>query len=427
MQGCPVSHALLSPLRVIESSAFIAAPLAGLTLAQFGADVIRVDMIGGGIDYGRLPRLPASAGVAAGRSLYWTGLNKGKRSIAIDLRRPEGRELVQALATAPGPDAMASGVLLTNIGTPWLDHALLAVRRPDLISCTIQGNGDGSTAVDFTVHCATGYPQVTGHATPQAPINQVLPAWDIACAYQAAFAIVAAVDHRRRTGLGAALKIALSDMAFATLSHLGVLAEAEVLGEQRPAIGNHIYGAFGRDFGCADGRRVMVAAISAGQWQALLQACGAAQSMAGLQRALGLDFSDEGQRYQARDAIAALLAPWFGARTQTEVAAQLDAHRVCWGHYQSPREALAQDPRASLANPVFERIDTPGVGPHLAAGSAVRLGGQARSPTRPAPLLGADTDAVLAEVLGLASGEVGRLHDAGIVAGADRDPTVIGR
>ncbi len=105
-----MTYQMLNGLRVVESSAFIAAPLAGLALAQFGADVIRVEMIGGGIDYARMPRMDS------GRSLYWTGLNKGKRSVAIDLRHPQGRELVQALATAPGPDA---GVLLTNIGTPW--------------------------------------------------------------------------------------------------------------------------------------------------------------------------------------------------------------------------------------------------------------------------------------------------------------------
>ena len=82
----------------------------------------------------------------------------------------------------------------------------------------IQGNGDGSTAVDYTVHCATGYPAVTGGGSAERPVNQVLPAWDIACAYQAAFAVVAAVDHRRRSGQGAALKIALSDMAFVKCS-----------------------------------------------------------------------------------------------------------------------------------------------------------------------------------------------------------------
>ena len=150
----------LLDLRVIESSAFIAAPLAGLSLAQFGADVIRVDMIGGGIDYGRLPLMPS------GRSLYWTGLNKGKRSVAIDLRKPEGHELVRALVTAPGDEG---GVLLTNIGTRWLSHESLVALRPDVVTCTIQGNADGSTAVDYTVNCATGYPAVTGGGSVDAP------------------------------------------------------------------------------------------------------------------------------------------------------------------------------------------------------------------------------------------------------------------
>jgi 2-methylfumaryl-CoA isomerase len=412
-----MSYSMLQGLRIVESSAFIAAPLAGLTLAQYGADVIRVDMIGGGIDYGRLPRLKS------GRSLYWTGLNKAKRSIAIDLKRPEGRELVQALVIAPDRDGGEGGVLLTNIGTPWLAHDLLAQRRADVVTCTIQGNGDASTAVDYTVHCATGYPAITGGATPDRPVNQVLPAWDIACAYQSAFAITAALDQRRRSGRGAELKLALSDVAFTTLSHLGVLAEAEVLGQERPSIGNHLYGAFGRDFATADNRRVMVVGISAGQWRALVKACDIGGAIAELQSRTGLDLDDEAQRYEARDAIAALLEPWFMARPYAEVVHVLDRHRVCWGPYQTAREALQHDPRVSPANPVFERIETPGVGWHLAAGATVRVGSEDRRPARPAPLLGAHTDEVLHDVLGLPGAEIGRLHDAGIVAGTERDPT----
>lgn len=414
-----MTYPFLGRLRVIESSAFIAAPLAGLTLAQFGADVIRVDMIGGGIDYARMPRMPHPRG--QGRSLYWTGLNKGKRSVAVDLRRPEGRELIQALATAPGPDA---GVLLTNIGTPWLAHEVLAARRPDLISCTIQGNGDGSTAVDYTVNCATGYPAVTGGGSREHPVNHVLPAWDIACAYQAAFAVLAAVDHRRRCGQGAELKLALSDMAFGMLSHLGVLAEAELLGQERPSIGNHLYGAFGRDFGTADGGRIMVAAISAGQWKALVACCGIAEPVDALQQRLGLDFADEAQRFEARDAIAKLVEPWFAARTRQAAEAALEQHKACWGRYGTVGEALAGDARASLANPVFERIDTPGIGAHLAAGAAVRATCMEREATPPAALLGTHTDEVLHEVLGLSGAAIGRLHDARLVAGPQRDPTV---
>ena len=409
-----MTYDFLKRLRVVESSAFIAAPLAGLTLSQFGADVIRVDMIGGGIDYARLPRMES------GRSLYWTGLNKGKRSVAVDLRRPEGRELVQALAVAPGPDA---GVLLTNIATPWLAHEVLAVRRADVISCTIQGNGDGTTAVDYTVNSATGYPAVTGGGSAHKPVNHVLPAWDVACAYQAAFAILAAVDHRRRTGQGAALKLALSDVAFTTLSHLGVLAEAELLGQDRPSIGNHIYGAFGRDFATADGQRVMVAAISAGQWRSLIKACGAGEAVSRLQQDLQLDFDDEAQRYEGRDAIAALLEPWFAARRQAEAERELEAHKVCWGRYSTVTELLGADARVSLANPVFERISTPGVGEHLSAGAAVRVAGTERSATQAAPLLGSHTDEVLHQVLGLDGAAIGRLHDTGIVAGPGRDPT----
>lgn len=409
-----MTYPLLDRLRVVESSAFIAAPLAGLTLAQFGADVIRVDMIGGGIDYARMPRMPG------GRSLYWSGLNKGKRSVAVDMRSPQGRELVQALATAPGPDA---GVLLTNIGTPWLAHAVLAARRTDVISCTIQGNPDGSTAVDYTVNSATGYPAVTGGGSLQHPVNHVLPAWDLACAYQAAFAIVAAVDRRRRTGEGAQLQLALSDVAFTALSHLGVLAEAELLDQDRPSIGNHIYGAFGRDFATADGRRVMVAAISLGQWKALVKACDIAPAIAELQQRSGLDFDDEAQRYEGRDRIAALLEPWFAARPQAEAERVLERNKVCWGRYSTVRELLAADARVSMANPVFERIVTPGVGEHLSAGAAVRVGAMERELTTPAPRLGDHTDEVLHEVLGLDGPAIGRLHDAGVVAGPHKDPT----
>ena len=406
---------LLGGLRVVESSAFIAAPLAGMTLAQFGADVIRIDMIGGGIDYARLPVMPQ------GRSLYWTGLNKGKRSIAVDIRRPEGRELVRALVTAPGEKA---GVLLTNIGVPWLSHESLSKVRPDLISCTIEGNPDGSTAVDYTVNCAAGFPAMTGGGSASAPVNHVLPAWDIACAYQAAFAVAAAAGKRQVTGSGAELRLALSDVAFSTLSHLGMLAEAELLHQERPSLGNYLYGAFGRDFATLDGARIFVAGISLGQWRSLVKACKLEEPLAWLQTELKLDFAKEADRYSARERIAALVEGWCNGRTFEQVSQVFKSHNVCWGPYQTVREALAKDPRVSEANAIFEQIETAGVGRHLAAGTAVRMAGVARGASVSAPLLGQDTDQVLMEVLRLDAAAVGKLHDAGIVAGPDRDPLV---
>lgn len=403
----------LQGLRVIESSAFIAAPLAGLTLAQFGAEVIRVDMIGGGIDYARMPTAPS------GRSLYWSGLNKDKKSIAIDIRKPRGRELVQRLATAPGKRA---GVLLTNIATPWLSHAALAALRGDVISCTIEGNADGSTAVDYTVHCATGYPAATD--TGCGPVNSVFPAWDFACAYQAAFAIAAALLRRDHGGEGAELRIALSDVAFSALSHLGVLAEAELYGRDRPPIGNHIYGAFGHDFATADGRRVMVAGISAGQWRALVATCAIEAQVQALEQECGCDLSREADRYERRTQIAAMLAPWFAARSFAQACADLDAGKVCWGPYRTATQLLAEDARVGAANPIYERLETAGIGTHWVAGTPVRQTGLQRQASRPARLLGQDTDEVLQSVLQLSPTEIGRLHDEGVVAGAERDPTV---
>ena len=411
--GAGLTYDLLRGCRVIESAAFIAAPLCGMTLAQLGAEVIRVDMIGGGIDYGRLPLAPA------GRSLYWTSLNKGKRSVAVDIRKPEGRRLLQRLVTASGP---GGGILVTNIPTPWLSHGVLAAARPDVISCTIEGSSDGSTAVDYTVNCATGYPAVTGNGSRDKPVNHALPAWDVICANQAAMAVIAAIDRRRRGGDGAELRLALSDVAFSTLSNLGLLAEAQLIEEERRSIGNDIYGAFGRDFATRDGQRIMVAAISLKQWSALVGACGLAASIGSIEQTLGCDLAKEGDRFKQRHLIAALVESWCSARTLSEIKAAFDPAGVCWGQYRTLKELVAQDPRVSLANPVFEVLDTPGVGPHLAAGAALRIGAAQREPIAAAPLLGQHTDQVLTEVLGLGEAEIGRLHDDGIVAGADRDP-----
>ncbi|MDR1999434.1 MAG: CoA transferase, partial [Frankiaceae bacterium] len=115
----------LAGMRIVEGSAFVAAPLGGMTLAQLGADVVRFDQIGGGLDYGRWPLAPG------GQSLFWAGMNKGKRSILLDLRSPAGAELAAALITAPGEGA---GMFLTNFPPRgWMDPAALRARRADLV------------------------------------------------------------------------------------------------------------------------------------------------------------------------------------------------------------------------------------------------------------------------------------------------------
>jgi len=400
---------MLRGMRVVEASAFIAAPYAGLLLAQMGADVIRIDPVGGGLDYRRWPV------TKDGRSLYWAGLNKGKRSIMLNVREAEGRELAQALMTQPGPNA---GLVITNLpARGWLDYDALKARREELVMVNVVGSRDGSVAVDYTVNASAGFPYVTGPRGHDGPVNHVMPVWDVVAAFSVVQALLAAERFRRDTGKGQFAQIALADTAFATLSHLGYIAEAQVNGDDRPRSGNDIYGSYGRDFETVDGRRVMITALTIRHWQALLEATGTAEAMKALQARRGLDLRREEARYEAREEITAILRPWFDTHSLAEVRSALDAVGACWGPYQTFAQAVAEDARISTANPVFEEVEQPGIGTFLSAGGTIDFSAAPRTPVRPAPVLGQDTDAVLAEVLGLSSGRIGELHDAGIVAG----------
>jgi len=396
---------ILSGLSIVEGSAFVAAPLGGMTLAQLGADVIRYDQIGGGLDHGRWPV------TETGHSLFWAGMNKGKRSIQIDLRSPEGQDIVAALITRPGPD---HGIFLTNFPARGaLSYEALKDRRSDLIMVALSGNRDGTSEVDYTVNVATGFPEITGQRGAAEPTNSVLPAWDIAMGEMAAVGVLAAERLRSRTGVGSLVKLALSDVALAMVGNLGRLAQAE-LGETAQKDGNNLYGAFGRDFPTSDGRRVMVMALTGRQWTALQRATGI--DVARLAAATGADLATEGGRFAARDAIGAALSPWFSARTFAEVKRILAECDASWGPYQTFRQLLAEDPRCGTDNPLFSRVDYPGIGPLLTPASPLDFSSAPRLAAARAPLLGEHTDEILGG-LGFSDGEIGRLHDRGIVAG----------
>ena len=402
-------NGILEGMRVVEGSAFVAAPLGGMTLAQLGADVIRFDPIGGGLDRDRWPV------TEDGQSLFWAGHNTGKRSLQVDLGSPEGRELVTALVGAPDPDA---GLFLTNFPAQgWLDYGALCSTRPDLIMVNILGNHDGSSAVDYTVNPATGFPWATGPRHVAVPFNHLLPAWDAITGTLAAAGLLAAERHRRQTGEGQLVRVALSDVAFAMVGNLGKIAEAQVSRHERQKDGNYLYGAFGRDFMTKDDRRVMVVALTLRQWQGLVEATGLHESFDTLEKMMGVDLTKEGDRFEAREVIGALLKPWASARTLAEIGEIFDAHNVCWGPYQSFMELVDQDPRCSPANPMFEEVEQPGIGSYLMPGSPLDFGALDRVPVRRAPLLGEHTDEILADLLGLSDAEIGRLHDGGVVAG----------
>ena len=399
-------EAPLHGLRIVEVSAFIAAPLGGMTLAQLGAEVIRIDPLGGNIDHDRWPLAPS------GSSIYWASLNKGKRSVTLALDRPEGQDLARAIMCAPDPGA---GIVLTNLpARGWMSYAALKQHRADLLMARLTGNFDGSTAVDYTINCASGFPLATG--ADEHPINHVLPAWDVMAGIYLALGIVTAERSRRITGHGQETVLALSDVMLATVGNLGYIADVQINNAVRPAIGNQLYGAFGRNFTTADRREVMVVAISNRQWRALGKATGLAEKFEMVGPLLDVDLLTEGGRYKAGPVIAAIMEPWFAARSLAAVGEAFEGSGVLWGPYRDFRQLVEEDERCSLANPLFGEIDQIDVGRVLAPRVPLSFTATPTQPAMPSPRLGQDTDSVLAGVVGLSSGEIASLRQHGILA-----------
>jgi 2-methylfumaryl-CoA isomerase len=400
---------ILTGMRVVEGSAFVAIPLAGMTLAQMGAEVIRFDRIEGGLDAGRWPV------TRHGRSLFWAGLNKGKKSVAVDMKTPQGRDLITRIITAPGDDA---GLFLTNLRVRgWMDHETLSRHREDLIMVALLGDRHGRPAVDYSVNPSIGFPMATGPEGSVDPVAHALPAWDCIAGNMAVSALLAAERHRLRTGQGQEVLFSLKDAAAAMLGHLGIIGEVCVNGTDRPKYGNALYGGYGQDFVCADGARVMVIGLTTRQWDGLVKATGTEDGIAALEAAIGESLVDEGARFRHRAAITAILAPFFAVRKVAEFAAHFDRSGVTWSQFRSFAQAVHEDPDLSPDNPMFHMLAQPGIGTYPVPASAMAFSASGRDAPRPAPELGAHTEEVLADVAGLSSGEIGKLFDSGVVSG----------
>ncbi|MGZ0186947.1 MAG: CoA transferase [Alphaproteobacteria bacterium] len=402
---------LLDGMRILEGSAFVAAPLGGMTLAQLGAEVIRFDDVNGGLDHQRWPL------TSNGDSIYWAGMNKGKRSILVDVRSAEGQELLSSIATAPGADA---GIFLTNLpARGWSAYESLKAKRDDMIMVALTGARDGAPHVDYTVNAMTGFPMVTGPADHAGPVNNVLPAWDVGAGLTISTSLLAAERRRSRKGQGAHIKLSLLDVALWTTANLGYVGEAAANDIDRARTGNQIFGTFGQTFQTKDGQWVMLCMFTGRHVKAVKQLMGGDGGFDRIEAARGVRLEDEAARYEARAEIEVIVRPWISSRTYAEVAEALEKAGALWAGYQSFRQAL-DDPYLYSDNPMFKSVAQPGLN-----GAAFPIPGAPmwfedleRLPPKPAPRFGEHTDQVLADVLGLGSGQIGALHDKGTVKGA---------
>ncbi|MFJ5700001.1 CoA transferase [Arthrobacter sp. NPDC093139] len=375
----------MAGVEITEFSAFVAAPLAGMTLAQLGANVTRIDPIGGGPDQFRMPV------DSSGRSLYWAGLNKAKRSVELDLKDQTDQQAAAALIKK-------SGIVLTNLpDRGWLAWSNLKKLRDDLICVRLIGQPDGSPAVDFTVNPSSGFPSATGPSLE--PVNHVLPAWDVAAGLYLATGLLAALRNRELTGEGQEVRLSLTDVMLATVSNLGYVADVQVNGHSRPPLGNEIYGTFGRDFATLDDRRVMIAALTDRQWKALTTATGLGPELTVAGQAMGEDVANDRGRWGARRALAAVLEPWFAARSLDDVVQRLRETGVLFGIYQDFAQLVAEDPWCSESNPMFAQVQHPGTGTYLTPASPLVFSRSTLPRPLPAPSLGQDTKDVRKHVL----------------------------
>lgn len=405
---------LLSGLKIVEVSSFVASPTAGLYCAQMGAEVVRIDHKAGGLDYDRYMM------TKEGRSLSWENLNRAKKSLALDLNVPEGRELAAEMVRK-------TGQMITNLPVnSFLSHEKLAQGCPELVSVRIMGWHDGRQAMDFTVNAASGYPLMNGpedwDPATAPPVNQVLPAWDFITGAYCAFALLAGLRHRDATGKGAEMRVPLGDVAIGTMFNAGAGPEMLYRGADRERLGNAIWGAFGRDFLSKDGKRFMVAALTPKQWKATVEAFGLGAEVSALEAELGVDFAaSDHQRFVNRHRLFDLFQRAAETFDYAELAERLGKAGATFERYRTMYEA-AQDPDLVAGNPLFGPSPAnPSGFSYPATRSFANIPGAEAGDPRPAPYLGEHSEEVLAQRLGLSSGQIADLIDRGIVATSDKD------
>jgi 2-methylfumaryl-CoA isomerase len=276
------------------------------------------------------------------------------------------------------------------------------------------GWADGAPALDYTVNNAVGYPMMTG-AGPE-PVNHVLPAWDLLSGAYAAFGMLAAIRKREQTGEGIEVRIPLSDVAIGTVANLGGIAEVLHNKANRPRLGNTVYGLFGRDFVTKDNVRTMIVVVTHRQWASLIHALGLNAQVEAIEAERGVSFAkDDGLRFEHRDALYPLFEKAIAALDHSRMAAMLDDAGIVHSAYRTMLDA-AHDKRLVVDNPMFTAFNAnPSGFKYPAAGAFGTIPQMERGDAKGAPRNGQHSEEILSASLGLSSGEIASLIDAGIV------------
>lgn len=405
-QSEPQLSGPLAGIKVLDLSRVLAGPWSGQMLGDLGADVIKVEQPGQGDDTRKWG--PPFLADGSRDSAYYLCANRNKRSVAIDLSRPEGQDLVRQLAAQA--DIVLENFRVGGLAKYGLDYASLKAVKPDLIYCSITGFGQTGPekdkgGYDFLIQGMSGLMSVTGDADGH-PLKVGIPVSDLTTGLYATISILAALQHRNRTGEGQHIDLALLDAQMALLANQGSNwlnggAEPRRMGNQHPTIVPY------QDFACADGE-IIIALGNDRQFRDLVHVLGLPDMAEDPRFALSADRSDN------REAMFARINPAIAQWKSDELLAALEAAKLPCGKINTIPQALVQP--QTVARELVQEISRDDGTPVRFVGFPAKLSASPASYRLAPPRSGQDTRAVLREVLGLDDEKIDAMATAGVIA-----------
>lgn len=396
----------LAGIKVLDLSRVLAGPWSGQMLGDLGAEVIKVEQPGQGDDTRKWG--PPFLSDGSRDSAYYLCANRNKRSVAIDLSKAEGQELVRQLAAQA--DIVLENFRVGGLAKYGLDYAALKAVKPDLIYCSITGFGQTGPekdkgGYDFLIQGMSGLMSVTGDADGH-PLKVGIPVSDLTTGLYATISILAALQHRNRTGEGQHIDLALLDAQMALLANQGSNwlnggGEPRRMGNQHPTIVPY------QDFACADGD-IIIALGNDRQFRDLVDILGLPE-MADDGR-----FATSASRSDHREAMFAMINPAIARWTSDELLAALEAAKLPCGKINTIPQALEQP--QTVARELVQEIAREDGTPIRFVGFPAKLSASPATYRLAPPRSGQDTRTVLSEVLGMTDGEVDALAAAGVIA-----------
>ncbi|HMC60576.1 MAG TPA: CoA transferase [Candidatus Solibacter sp.] len=393
----------LEGLRVLDFSHALAGPYCTLLLADYGAEIFKLEAAGAG-DMGRGWGPPFAGGVAS----FFLGLNHGKQGISIDLKRAEGVELCLRLAER-------MDVLIENFRPGTMDRLGLGYqtarrRNPRLVYCSISGYGQNGpardeAAMDLVVQASSGLLSITGTKEGES-VRCGYGVTDVTAGLFAAIGILMALRARESTGRGQFVDVSMLDGMISAMSSnyasfLGGNVVPRPMGTEFPTVVPY------RVFQAKD-RGIALAVGSEKLWAAFCRVMGRPDL------ARHPDYESNATRIRHREALETTLGEIFGRYPAVEWLEKLQAAGIPCSLVRNFREVV-EHPQSQVRE-MFPEMDHPTAGSHRITGAPVKLSETPGGPKSPAPLLGQHTRTVLKEVLGLDDAEIEALFAAGIVA-----------